>query len=192
MVQVRRVPALLGFHGGHAPCNTVPANTELVPPRIVGGVSGSRLLRHALAVGVMATATVVACGAPQAGTSPSSSTTYQVTVDVQQMLAANGESFEPLDVQTNVGITESQAIAAALAQVSGTPTRTSAVFGRLKVPGRLGVRSDRLAWLVTIEGAAPPRLNTAGPAPVGPLRTAAFIDAEDGRNLIMIATGAGP
>lgn len=136
-----------------------------------------------------------AAGCASAGSPPSSAPSPSAIavplVDAQRFLAANGASFEPQDAPTSVATTADAAIAIVRGQVTGAPTQTTAVFGRLLGP-RLGVRSDRLAWLVTIDGVAPPRWNFSGPAYVGPLRTVAFVDAEDGRIMAMIATGEGP
>jgi hypothetical protein len=150
----------------------------------------SALKRFAATTAIAIAAASCAAGAPASVGSPTASAIV-VTLDLQRFFAANGATFEPQDAPANVHITADAALAIVRAQVTGTPTQTSATFGRLRDP-QLGVRSDRLAWLVTIDGAAPPRQSPGGPAPGGPMRTMAFIDAEDGRDLEMLASGAGP
>ena len=109
---------------------------------------------------------------------------------VAQHLQLNNSRFELKPAPGNVAVSSDQAIAAARNGLTGTLVGGTARYGELHSP-LLGLRSDRAAWLVVLEGVAPPAPRGA-PAPVGPARTYAFIDAEDARGLMQFSEGAGP
>lgn len=111
---------------------------------------------------------------------------------VVQHLQLNNSRFERKPLVRTPAVSSDQAIVLAQQGLTGTLSRAVTQYGQLYSP-LLGARSDRAAWLVTLDGVAPPVLGAPGQSsPTGALRTYAFIDAEDGRGLMMFAEGAGP
>lgn len=123
------------------------------------------------------------CGGPVPGALPSTGPTNTANLDseAENYLAKNGGTFTP-SAATASAISKDQAVSLVARGLAGTPTSTSAIFGRLRWP-LAGARSDRDSWFVVIDGAAP-----AGSTKT-PRRAWAFIDAADGRNLITSEPG---
>lgn len=145
------------------------------------------LLAAGLAAGACGT-----IGGPRSALASSTPTSSAAALDpdVALQLRLNNASFQLLASPAPGSISEDDAVAAVLEQVTGTVGARRVQFGRLHAP-LLGARSDRDAWLVILDGVAPPRPSGGAP-PTGSIRTAAFVDAQDGRGLFMFATGAGP
>lgn len=109
--------------------------------------------------------------------------------EAEQAIVTNGGTFTIASPDARPTIDRNHAIAITREGGSGTPTSQFATLGTLRMP-KLGARSERLAWLVVIEGIAPP----AGPSqsPSEPRGSWAYIDAEDGRPLVSGSSGLGP
>lgn len=142
--------------------------------------------RRLCAAATVMTVLTISCNG-NVGPTPSAS--FRVDAEALREVTRNGGSFMPAPPDARPAISAGEAIAVVLDRTTGEPADRSATLGFLHMPA-LGARSDRLAWLVVVEGVARPA--GSGEVASTPRRTWAYIDAEDGRHLFSGGFGLGP
>ena len=144
-------------------------------------------MRHVPAVALLTA--IVACGTPA---TPAPTRSVGPTLDpiVAQHLQLNNATFDVQPAPATVSVSAQRSVELASVGLTGNLTASRTTFGELRAP-KLTPRSDRFAWLVELDGLAPPA-PAGGPTPVGPRKTFVFIDSEDGRGLMSVGVGAGP